>query len=662
MSFSSWPRAGALFTFGLLAASCSENLTPDKKVAFIEIAPKSARLYTVGQQQQFETTLTTEAGTDGAGIAIGYKSRDDALVQVNSNGIATAKTKGGKTWIVATAGGKSDSAEVEVPLTSCGTTTATTMTVGQVVTDLGTGAFCATASTGDYAVIVHNNSLSASGSSSIEISGIAVGTAPAAGASLSKAALPASRNFGAAIRSWRRNVAYEMRHRRMEQTLTAPFGPTARADYAKRPRRASFATAAAAAAVGDVMRVNVNLTGAGCTDSTMINARVAAVSSTAIVLADPGNPATGGFTDQEYNEFAQMFDSVINPLDVAQFGAPTDIDANGKVILVFTKAVNLLTPPNQNSYIGGLTYSRDLVLRNASPNGCPASNQAELFYLLVPDSTGSLGNAFEKGFVKITTDVTIAHEYQHLINFARRRYLNATTPQPFEELWLNEGLSHMAEGLLYYRRTGRTPRQNIGGPNINTTSTFNQFLLSMYGNWANYDEYVFRPTSTSPFEAGDDVATRGASWAFLRYCADQMFTSDGTFWYNLVNSGETGLTNLQNRLGVSQPTLLTMFRDFVISNYTDDYVTGIAAKYTQSSWNMRSVYPIIELVSGQKFPWPLVGAALKDNQAESSTLQAGAFQVFRFRGLVGTDSYVRVTGPSGTALPSGITFSVVRTQ
>ena len=94
MSFSSWSRAGALLTFGLVAASCSENLTPDKKVSFIEISPKSARLYTVGQQQQFETVLTTEAGTDGVGIAVGYKSREESLVQVNSSGVATAKKSG----------------------------------------------------------------------------------------------------------------------------------------------------------------------------------------------------------------------------------------------------------------------------------------------------------------------------------------------------------------------------------------------------------------------------------------------------------------------------------------------------------------------------------------------------------------------------------------
>src|SRR5207253_113255 len=150
-------------------------------VSFIEIFPKTARLYTVGQQTVFTSTITTEAGTAGEGIPVGFSSRDESLVQINSAGIATAKKKGGSTWVVVTAGGKSDSALVEVPTTTCGSTASTAVTAGQVITDVGAAGFCATASTGEYAVIVHNNSLASVGASSIEISGIGVGTLTGSG-------------------------------------------------------------------------------------------------------------------------------------------------------------------------------------------------------------------------------------------------------------------------------------------------------------------------------------------------------------------------------------------------------------------------------------------------------------------------------------------------
>ena len=48
-------------------------------------------------------------------------------------------------------------------------------------------------------------------------------------------------------------------------------------------------------------------------------ARVAAVSTTAIVVADTANP-TGGFTDAEYLSFATVFDTLIGPLDIQNFG------------------------------------------------------------------------------------------------------------------------------------------------------------------------------------------------------------------------------------------------------------------------------------------------------------------------------------------------------
>jgi hypothetical protein len=657
MSFSTPSRTLVYLAVALAAAGCKETVGPDKRVQLIEISPKTARLYTVGQQQAFTTALTTEAGTDGEGIEVGYIARDNTLLQVNSAGVATALKKGGSTWVVASAGGKSDSAFVEVPLTSCGTTAATTMTVGQVVTDVGAAGFCAAASTGEYAVIVHNNTLSGTGTTSLEVTGIAVGAPPASGASFSRAVT----NSGMAghLRTWRRDVGAEMRHRRAEAAQVAPLISGAQAWYANRSKRASLSTTASA--VGDIMRINVSLTNS-CNDSTMVDARVAAVSNTAIVLADPRNPG-GGFTDAEYNEFAQMFDSIINPLTVANFGAATDLDNNGnRVLLVFTKSVNERTPANAEFYVGGLTHSRDLFPKTGGVGvvSCAASNVAEMFYLLVPDPTGIVnGNEFDKTFVNAVTDATVAHEYQHLINFARRKYINAGAPQANEELWLNEGLSHMVEELLFYRRTGRSPRSNLGfAETVSSQAVFKPFADYMGGNFLAYDEYVFRAAETSPFEPNDESATRGATWAFLRYAADQTSTSDGSLWFNLVNSGQTGTTNLQNRLGFTATQLLALLRDFTIANYTDDFVTSVQPKYTHPSWNMRSIYPGLLNFP----PWPLNRSPIQDGQTTTTSIQAGGIKVYGFRGIAGTDAFVRVTGTSGTALPAGVTISVVRTQ
>jgi hypothetical protein len=176
---------------------------------------------------------------------------------------------------------------------------------------------------------------------------------------------------------------------------------------------------------------------------------------------------------------------------------------------------------------------------------------------------------------------------------------------------------------------------------------------------------LLSPNASSPIQSSDGTGTRGATWAFLRYIADHKFSSDGSFWSDLVNSGDVGVANLEKRLGnMTDAAFQAMFRDFVVSLYTDDFVGGIAANYTQPSWDMRSMYPRLTQIYQISPPllFPLTGIALKDAETKSITLISGGFQVYRFRGLSGTDSFIRVTGPSGTALPTNITISVVRTQ
>jgi hypothetical protein len=356
-----------------------------------------------------------------------------------------------------------------------------------------------------------------------------------------------------------------------------------------------------------------------------------------------------------------MFDSVINPLDIATYGSPSDIDNNGRALLVFTKSINEQTPNGADYFVGGLTHLRDL----APKTDCKASNQAEMFYLLVPDSLGLVnGNkVFTKTFVTSVTNATIAHEYQHLINFGRRRILAATV-QPVEEVWLNEGLSHIAEELLFYHRAGKSPRANFGAADFNSTQMVREWIDDASGDFLNYDSYAVASSKSSPFSAGDALATRGATWSFLRYIADQKFASDGTFWYDLVNSGDVGVANLEKRLNnMSDADLKAALRDFVVSVYTDDLL-AVDQRFTQPSWNMREIYPRLDQViaPAPHIPWPIPGIPLTDASLSRQTMTAGGFEVYLFRGLSGADSFISFTGNAGTALPAGFTISVVRIQ
>ena len=279
--------------------------------------------------------------------------------------------------------------------------------------------------------------------------------------------------------------------------------------------------------LGDVISLNVNGT-VSCSSPVYHGVKVVAIGTHAIILNDTLNP-TNGFTTADFNRYAARFDTLVYPLDVANFGEPTDIDKNGHIAILFTRAVNELTPARSASYVGGFAFSRDLfpTTKTARAQACAASNEGEFFYMLTPDPSGTINqNVRTTGFVDSVTTTVLAHEFQHIINSSRRLYVNNTPA--FEEKWLDEGLAHVAEELLYYRESGLSPRSNL---DINTarstTSQRADFNNDMSGNAARYKLYLERSATNSPYAPDDSLQTRGAAWSLLRYTVDRLNATDG---------------------------------------------------------------------------------------------------------------------------------------
>jgi hypothetical protein len=287
---------------------------------------------------------------------------------------------------------------------------------------------------------------------------------------------------------------------------------------------------------------------------------------------------------------AKTFDEVVDPLITANFGEPADIDGNDRVVLFFTRSVNEMTPANaEGSYVGGFFFGRDLFppTRTSGVDGCAASNYGELFYLLVPDPAGLVnGNEFTREAVREIAISIVAHEYQHLINASRRMYVS-TTAEDFEETWLGEGLSHIAEELLFYKRSGLQPRRDLDPADIRASETIRIAFNSDAGaNFGRFRRYLQKPSINSPYADNDSLATRGATWSFLRFAADRQTIAENSTWYRLANSSKTGLANLRDTFGAD---LTTVLRDWSTSAYTDN-LPGIAARYQQPSWDFRAIY------------------------------------------------------------------------
>ena len=461
-----------------------------------------------------------------------------------------------------------------------------------------------------------------------------------------------------------RSNEFDVGLRQSERRVLTPLMSSARSWYRNRSSSAavrtryspSLSTSAATWSVGDTVVLNTR-TGNSFSDACQVPdnraGRVVAITQNAIVVADTGNPA-GGYTDAEYLTIGLQFDTVF-VMDTTAFGSPTDIDNNGHIIMFFTRAVNELTPAGSNSVVGGFFYGRDLFPKADSPelgtgSGCPTSNVAEMFYLMVPDPSGIVNsNVRTKSFVQHLTNSTTAHEFQHLINASRRLYIN-TAATDFEVVWLNEGLSHVAEELLFYKQSaGLAPRMNIDSLDFKGNQTnVDSYNFNQQSNFGRFQTYLLKPSVNAPYAPNDSLETRGATWSFLRYAADHRGTSDGDTWKRLVNSTATGLTNLQGVFGAG---LTSMFSDWAVANIADDVPGSSSAEWQHPSWNFRSVFDYIPSIKH----YPLSTVTVGDAAPLAVTLNGGGAAYVRF-----TVAANQVGSVKWTTQATGVTMSIVR--
>ncbi len=463
----------------------------------------------VGDTIRVRAAARDQFGNDLSGQALTFTALDAATASISSTGLVTALGQG-NARVVAAASGRADTVAVTVgpPGSSvCGPIAERALAVGEVYSpdgDVSGARACLTAPVGvnaEYALTLISTATSFGSVTPLDV--FATGnTAPTTAADAGAVA-----PFGSVVadvqpqvvsatldaRRTASNVPFqaELDRRAMERRALTPLVASARAWHAERQATAALSVAADLK-VGDAITLNANASKA-CSDASNRAAKVVAVGTRSIVVADDENPA-GGYDNAEYASIAATFDTLVYPLDTTAFGAPSNVSGHGKIILFYTRNVNALTPPSTSSFtIGGFFFARDLYPKTAR-NGlaaCAASNEAEMFYLLVPDPTGSINsNPRSKNEVTTLNLGTIAHEFEHLINAGRRLYVN-TASVASEETWLDEGLAHTAEELLYFRMTGFSSRQNLTLNQVAQQSTLFSNFASQ--NFSRFYAYLLNP-------------------------------------------------------------------------------------------------------------------------------------------------------------------------
>lgn len=259
-------------------------------------------------------------------------------------------------------------------------------------------------------------------------------------------------------------------------------------------------------------------------------------------------------------EVRRQFEEVIRPKMRDRFGEEPASGPDGE-----TRTTIVMTDALAPGLIG-LFYGVDLALRDANSTQQRESNEGKILYLRYTSSSS------------LQRFGTVAHEFQHLVNFGRKQALL----QSFEETWLGEGLSKYAEEVCGF------------GITVGDTNTA-QILKLM--------EQSLRTLSLTRWSG---VENYGLSYLFVRF-----LTEDGRYATTareagraLVNSSVVGIANVEaltrepffRTLG--KFALCLMLNRFQVAQPPDYGLAGLSLQGTYSGVALPGI-PIDTLGVGQ---------------------------------------------------------------
>jgi len=200
---------------------------------------------------------------------------------------------------------------------------------------------------------------------------------------------------------------------------------------------------------------------------------------------------------------------------------------------------------------------------------------------------------------------TVVHEVKHIASMAARIARNS----PFEVSWLEEGTARHAEemwvreSLHHTRWKGNNAFGTAASnglycdfhPSESVCLSVDPLRRPSYGMRRHFNEIrekLVQPWNYSPY--GDGSGQAGSTfyqtaWSLVRYTIDRYGSSDAAFFAALVNSSNTGVTNIAAVAGVPLDRLIG---GWGLALYADDY-PGLPTSNPDlqfPSWNLRDIY------------------------------------------------------------------------
>jgi hypothetical protein len=364
---------------------------------------------------------------------------------------------------------------------------------------------------------------------------------------------------------------------------------------------------------------------------------------------------TAGFSDEQLTALSMLYDRDLYGAAVNAFGADPDLDGNGRIIVLFSPVINRMARAEDcllRGYVTGFVYPVDQLERD------PNSNRGEIFYGFVPDPLGKYSCVHDESDVIRVLQPTFIHEMQHLISFNERVLARGGQA---EELWLNEGLSQIAEELgsklfeaRYPAPAGRSSTQQL------FPDSAAPFIAPQMLNAYVYLFFVLDNSLTS-YEAHGSFEERGGTWLFLRWLADQ---KGDDVLRRLVQGSRRGIGNIE---AVTGEKFGALFGDFSLAIQADSlpgFPRATAPERIRfKSRNLRQLMAREAVVSGFMEPWPLRTYVMGHGASLRAAMPAGTMMHALLQSNPGSGPLrLSFTAPGGSplALPLGAQVSIMR--
>jgi hypothetical protein len=601
----------------------------------------------------------------------------------NENGVArTEWTLGaaGSQTLTARAGDKEAVVTVEVIMPCDPTGDGIALGVGESVVLTGSDVRCNELSAaGRYLISVFNAS-----SSAANVTGFTFRGTPA-GASGEAALAAVSHDPGpAGLRALDRATRAETSHmrlleanRRIAEELSAR-GPAMNQAVSGSPEPA------AAVSAGDIRTFRIpNLDGNNyCSDYISVTARAAYVGVKAVVWEDTLSPLKGTI-DADWARLGQEVDQVMYPILVDYFGDPLIYNAarsgNGLVFMLFSRRVN-----NMEAAVAGFVFAGDFYPRGQDqhPQGCPSSDETEIFYARIPTLPGSEpvdDPDYTVPQFMWSMRSTVIHEIKHLAAYARKIWnVHGTSASPnFEETWLEEATARLSEEFYARALFGYGQGENVKyedsvwcevRPHFPECAPYPAVMQKHFGN---LNSYLKAPEQLTPLGSTGpgDASFYGSGWSLVRWAMDHSNTTEAAFSKAIVEEASLrGVANLVARTGHSFPEMLA---DWTLSLAVDDHPLGITPvrdRLTQPSWNLRGIYRGFNADFGNnvgtRYPtaWPLATRNVSGAfTVTSSGLRGGSGSIFDLSAPPG-GQIVELQSATGGVPAATLGLSIVRIQ